>query len=279
MIEPTLLYDNDNCFSDGFIYVASRDRFYYELALISCQTLKDYWPNVSVTLFTHETFIDDRVKIFDKVYTNIPIHKRAKMWCMARTPYERTIYNDCDSIINHRDVKKMHAFLDACDMFFCKNIDYTVANFKWAYIDKAQKIEPKYHGALCGYKKSALTIDFMQTWFDEYIKQITNPWEYEEKHYQEWQQFDMFTLWRMTDGSFQEFDRFNELDIKLVPRRFNSSGQDLPADLDGPKVIIQIDSETWKRIPTAWNKIKETLYDEKHTIKQSAFDKNAIRYD
>lgn len=278
MIEPTLLYDNDNVTSSGFIYVATKDRFYYELALISCQTLKDYWPDSSVTLYTHEAFIDDRVKIFDKVYTNIPIHKRTKMWCMARTPYDRTIYNDCDSIIRHRDVKKMHGFLDSCDMYFIKNLDYAVANFKWAFIDKAQTIEPPYHGALCGYNKTDLTLDFMQTWFDEYVKQTTTPWPYGDNHYPEWRQFDMFTLWRMTSKKFSEFDRFNDLNIITIPRRFNCSGQDFPQDLKGPPVITQIDGPSWKSMPTVWNKIKETLYDDRYTLKQPATNQAPFQY-
>lgn len=278
MMDSTLTFDNDGVSDAGFVYVASNDRLYYELALISCQTLKDYWPNSSVTLFTHEKFIDDRVRIFDKVYTNIPIHKRTKMWCMARTPYDRTIYNDCDSIIRHRDVKKMHSFLNECDMYFIKNIDYTVANIKWAYIDKAQTIEPPYHGALCGYHKTDLNLDFMQTWFDEYVKQTTTPWPYGKDHYREWQQFDMFTLWRMTSGKFSEFDRFNDLNIIRIPRRFNSCLQDLPQDLEGPPVITQIDRDSWTRMPTVWNKIKETLYDGRYTLEQSKINKATLEY-
>ena len=83
--------------SKGYIYVASLKKLYYELGIESATSLRDLYPEANITLFTHETFIDDDrpYKIFDNVVTNIPIHRRAKMWCMARTPYDYTFYNDC----------------------------------------------------------------------------------------------------------------------------------------------------------------------------------------
>lgn len=261
-------YNNGKISDDGFIYVASRNRLYYELALLSCESLKSFSPKTHVTLFTHENFVDDRCKIFDNVITDIPIHVRTKMWAMARTPYKRTIYNDCDSQICHRDVSKMFNFLDDCDLFCGSNLLYTVGNLRWTYIDKARKHYPKYHGSMWGYNKTELNTDFMQTWFDEFIKQVSNPWPYGEKIYQDWQQFDMFTLWRMTSGLYEEFDRFKKLKIKILSRRWNTTTQDLPEDLDGPPVIMQIDKSTWQRMPNAWKNIEKGMNDEKHQVEK-----------
>lgn len=264
-------YDNGRQSDDGFIYVASRDRIYYELGLLSCQSLKDFYPDSHVTLFTHQNFVDDRAKIFDRVITNIPIHYRTKMWCMARTPYKRTIYNDCDSIIQHRDIKKMHGFLDDCDMFFGTCLWYTVGNLKWAHIDKAKRFEPLYHGSMCGYHSTPLLLDFMQTWFDKYLEQRKGEWAFEDFAYKEWQQFDMFTLWRMTCKRYpEEFGRFDNLNIKLLPRRYNTTGQDLPQDLGGKPVITQVDKGTWRKIPSAWSIIEKGIKDEKHQVSKSS---------
>lgn len=253
----------------GFIYVASRVRVYYELSLFSVQTLRDYYPGAHVTLYTHERFVDDRAyQLFDQVITDIPIHYRAKMWCMARTPYDRTVYIDTDSMIKHRDIKKLHDFLDDYDMFFGTCLFYTVGNPKWGYMDHAQTEQPKYHGSLCGYKKTDLTLDFMQTWFDKYIEQVSNPWPYGKKHPKEWQIFDMFTLWRMTSGNFEEFDRFKQLKIKLLDRRYNTTGQDLPEDRGGSPVIVQVDKGTWQKMPHAWAIIQKGIEDEAHSIEK-----------
>ncbi len=271
-------YSNDKVSDDGFIYVASRDRLYYELAILSCESLKSFSPKTHVTLFTHEKFVDERCKIFDTVIVGIPIHIRAKMWAMARSPYKRTIYNDCDSQICHRDVSKMFNFLDNCDLFCGSNLLYTVGSIKWTYIDKARKHIPKYHGSMWGYNKSELTTDFMQTWFDEYIKQITTPWPYSKDHYQEWQQFDMFTLWKMTSGLFKEFSRFDNLKIEILSRRWNTTSQDLPEDLDGPPVIMQIDKHTWQKMPNVWKNIERGIKDEKHQVEKRSSRDTTIEY-
>lgn len=271
-------YTNGTVSDDGFIYVASSNRLYYELALLSCESLKSFSPKTHVTLFTHEKFVDDRCKIFDCVIVEIPIHIRAKMWAMARTPYKRTIYNDCDSQICHRDVAKMFDFLNDCDLFCGSNLLYTVGDVKWTYIDKARKHVPIYHGSMWGYNKTKLTMDFMQTWFDEYVKQITTPWPYHENHYEEWKNFDMFTLWRMTSGLFDEFSRFKNLNIKLLSRRWNTTSQDLKEDLDGPPVIVQIDRTTWRKMGNAWKIIEKGMKDEKYQIEKSPLGEASITY-
>lgn len=262
----------------GFLYVASKRRLYYELALLSCQSLKDFSPKTHVTLFTHQNFVDDRCKIFDQVITEIPIHDRAKMWAMARTPYERTVYNDCDSLICHRDVAKIFDFLDECDLFCGSNLLYTVGNFKWAFIDKERNHIPKYHGSMWGYHKTELITDFMQTWFDEFVKQVTTPWPYEKTHYKEWQQFDMFTLWKITSGLFPEFERFDKLKIKILPRRWNATLQDLPEYLDGPRVITQIDKNTWSKMPDIWKVIMKGANDENYRVEKRKTDDPLIEY-
>lgn len=271
-------YDNGKQSDDGFIYVASKNRLYYELAILSCESLKSFSFKTHVTLFTHEKFCDERCKVFDRVIVDIPIHVRTKMWAMARSPYKRTIYNDCDSQICHRDVSKMFDFLDDCDLFCGSNLLHTVGSYKWAYIDKAQKHIPVYHGSMWGYKKTDLITDFMQTWFDEYVKQITTPWPYSETHYQEWQQFDMFTLWKMTSKLFDEFKRFDDLKIKILSRRWNTTAQDLPEDLDGPPVIIQIDKHTWSKMENVWKIIEKGLKDEKHKIEERPTRELAVSY-
>jgi len=271
-------YSNGTVSDDGFIYVASNNRLYYELALLSCESLKSFSPKTHVTLFTHEKFCDDRCKIFDNVIVEIPIHVRTKMWAMARTPYNRTIYNDCDSLICHKDVSKMFDFLDSCDLFCGSNLLYTVGSIRWTYIDKARKHIPKYHGSMWGYNKTDLNIDFMQTWFDEYVKQITTPWPYSKTHYQEWQQFDMFTLWKMTCGLFDEFERFNKLKIEILSRRWNTTSQDLREDLDGPPVITQIDKDTWRKMGNAWKIIEKGMKDEKHQLEKPSLGETTLTY-
>lgn len=266
--------------SRGFIYVASLKVSYYELAVYSATTLKDYYPDASITLFTHEKFLDKKCEIFDNVITEIPVHYRSKMWGIARSPYEKTIYIDADSFICHKDIRSMHDHLDDCDVFFCPVTTYTVGNIKVAYIDKAMTEPPSYHGAITGYNKSALTTDFYQTWYDEYIKQVTNlEWPYEENHYSDWKPFDMFTLWRITSNKYGGFDRFKKLKIKTLPLRYIITAQHTEADKKFHRPVIhQVDSTTWRSIPSVWNKIQERLDNEIHSFKEFSIKKIPTEY-
>lgn len=272
-----IYHDNGKESKKGFIYIASKDKLFYELALRSCESLRDFYPDANVTLFTHKQFIDKRSSIFDKVICEIPIHNRAKMWCMARTPYQRTLYNDVDTFICHSDIKKIHDHLNDCDMFFGGHLNYTVANRKWEYVDKKQNIPIKLHGSLCGYHKTDINLDFMQTWFDEYVTQIESEWEHNFAH-PEWKDFDMFTLWRLTSKRYNEFDRFNGLNIKILDRRWNTTIQDLPADLNGPRVITQVDKDSYKKMPYIWSQISKELENERFVNKKYQTGESSIKY-
>ena len=238
------------------------------MAIYSCRTLKDYHPEAHVTLFTHKSFVDEDSKIFDTVITNIPNHYRTKLWCLPRTPYEQTVYIDCDSLIFHRDIKKMHDFLSNCDVSFGPCFSYTTSDFKWAFIDKAKTIVPDYHGSVVVYNNKPETLDFMQTWCDEYIKQVRSPWPHEDVVYKEWKVFDMFTLWRMTSGTCPEFDRFNSLVINKFPARYNITNQHLLEHKTDRFVIVQVDRTVWAKLESVWPNIQRKIQNAKHTLEK-----------
>jgi len=239
---------NERNADKGFIYVASKNRRYYHLAVYSATTMRDFFPQANITLFTHEKFLDKQSDIFDIVITDIPVYYRTKMWGMANTPYEKTIYIDADSAIVHRDISILFDSLEDCDMFFGPTVNYTSANIAWAYMDKKLTILPKYHGAVCGYNKTDLTIDFMNTWYLDYIKQRTTGWSYIDFDVR-WKVFDMFTLWRMTSGRFEEYERFKSLKIKLMPPGVTFTAHHTLKDKLSCKPIINlIDMHTFEKI-------------------------------
>jgi len=266
---------------EGFIYVASHDKLFYEFALFSAESLRTFYPKAHITLFTHEAFVDNRAKeLFDNIITGIPVHARAKMWCMARTPYQKTFYNDVDSQIISRKIKNVFTEIEECDMFFTESYWHTTANYKWSFFDKAQKIPVLYHGAVCCYNKTDLVIDFMQTWFDEYVKQKQEKtWNYDFA-YPEWKQFDMFTLWRLTSGNFEEFDRFKSLNINIGPKMYNATIHDGNNLYDGKKpVVYQIDKHSIKNhMPNLLKHMEKGLNDERSLPKKPKDQKDFIWY-
>jgi len=206
--------------NSGYIYVASLNALYYELAILSAQSLKDLHPQAHVTLFTHDGFVDDRaVELFDNIITNIPVHRRAKMWCMARTPYDMTFYNDCDSMIVHPDISKV--FNDITDkIHMTKNLIYTVSRESLAYIDKQKTKTPYFHGAVAWYKKTDANVEFINEWWQAYVKQLVNPWPHGDWADEIWKGFDMFTLWSMLSGLDPKYSKFKDRVIE-GDRRFN----------------------------------------------------------
>lgn len=266
---------------NGFIYIASKDKLFYELAILSAESLRTFHRKAHITLFTHEAFVDDRARrLFDNIVTGIPVHTRAKMWCMARTPYQNTFYNDVDSQIVSSRIKNVFDELVDCDMFLTESYWYTTGNHKWSFFDKDQKIPVVYHGAVCCYRKTDLTIDFMQTWFDEYVKQRSEPWKYDFA-WPEWQQFDMFTLWRLTSGRWKEFKRFDDLKIKLGPKIYNATIHDGKDLYDGKRAVVyQIDKSSImsKEMKDFYERINEGLKDERSLPKKPTSDKDSIWY-
>lgn len=230
-------------YNEGFVYVASLKSLYYELALVSAQSLKDRYPNSNITLFTHESFLDSRAyDIFDEIRVGIPVFRRARMWCLSKTPYERTVHIDCDSIITHRDIKSIHSVLDTynCDMMFGSNLAYTVSKKELVYADISMRSFVSHHGSICIYNKTDKTLEFHKRWYESYIEQLYNEWPYDWAN-PIWKKFDMFTLWRMINNYNFEYTDLSSIDIGILLRRWNTTWQDRKEDINGPPVIKQID--------------------------------------
>lgn len=229
-------------YDKGFVYTASYNPLYYEAALHSARTLKDFYPSANITLFTHEEWVDNRVEeVFSEVRTGIQHFKRARLICNKNTPYNYTVANDCDSIISHRDIKYIFDLLQNNDILFGVNHAYTVANDKLMYVDKERKCFPNLHGSLCVYQKNNLTQNFFQAWYDEYIKNVFNDWKYDWA-YSIWKNFDMFALWCIQNNLQGRFDKLQDLKIGNLPDRWNTTIQDLKKNMSGRPVVQQYPS-------------------------------------
>lgn len=241
MSQPDILYQSSNIkYDKGFVYVASLKPKYYEYALVSAQSLRDFYPESNITLFTHIDFVDERAeKLFDKIYVNIPHSRRAKMWCMTHTPYDITVYNDADSIIRRPKIKKIFDQLDQNDMSFGPISDYTVSRESLCYADLNHKHKIKYHGSLCLYHKSDLNLNFHQTWYDEYLKQLRNPWEHAWAD-PIWKDYDMHTLWRITNNFNSDFSKFKKIKIGCLDTHWNAMYINKKRDLKEPPIVTQI---------------------------------------
>lgn len=177
----------------GYVYVASLSSAYYKAAVDSAISLRDHYPEADITLFTHEKFLkeSDR-KFFNNIVTGIPIHSRAKMWGMARSPYKKTLYLDCDTEIRSENIKNVVDILEDRDIMFTKII---------AHVSKTRRIddqnELEYHGGIILYNTRKLTVSLINEWYELYAEQKSCNWSTSRfsQYDRRMQPWDQFTIW------------------------------------------------------------------------------------
>ena len=180
--------------NNGFVYVASLRRGYYRAAKNSALSLLDFWPEAKITLFTHAEWVEEGdYEIFENIITDgVPYHKRAKLWALDKTPYNLTVYMDCDTEVQHEDIQKIFEQIsDDEDVIFTANRPYNAALTKLS--DTEEMTE---HCGLFLYRNNPQTLRLMSAWWGEYCKQ--NEPGYDRKHYpKDAMQWDTFTMWRL----------------------------------------------------------------------------------
>lgn len=180
--------------NNGFLYVASVRKGYYRAARNSAMSLRDYYPDAKITFFTHEEWVQpDDYEIFDTVITeNVPRDKRAKLWALDQTPYDLTVYMDCDTEVEHEDITKIFDQIpDDVDVLFTANRPY---NAKITKLSETEEMTE--HCGLFLYRNNERTLKLMRAWYDEYWEQNKPDWD--RKHYpQEAIEWDTFTMWRL----------------------------------------------------------------------------------
>jgi hypothetical protein len=179
--------------NNGFIYVASLNKKFLSGATYSAISLKEYYPDAHITLFTIKEWVtDDLYEIFDNViFEDVPNNKRAKLWALSRTPYDTTVYLDADTEIQHEDICLLFdQFKNDADIMLTKIRGY------------GTKISEFPGGSLtdhCGvfvYKKNDKTIRFMEEWYDRYLKQESGEWQWDTNLYpEELRPWDQWTYW------------------------------------------------------------------------------------
>ncbi len=240
--------------NNGFLYVGSLTKPYYDAAVMSAESIKDYWPEAKITLFTHEPWVNERrdSKIFDRIETNIPVHCRAKLWALDQTHYDKTVYMDADTYCEHEDVKYIFDELpDEYDISMTTNRPY---NAKVVYFTKEKELEhyneehkkliwengdpegkPRYavhswednakngvyrmlwHCGMLIYNNKPHTLKMLHAWYDNYRDQITSKKNWEEKfeHPKSLWYWDTYAFWRTN------FYTNYEVKIKETHSRWN----------------------------------------------------------
>lgn len=216
--------------SKGFVYVASLRKGFFRAARNSAQSILDYFPDAKITIFTHKEWVEDSdYEIFENIITeDVPYHHRAKLWALNKTPYDLTVYMDCDTEVVHEDITKIFDQIpDDVDILFTANRPYNAALTKLSRDEEMTE-----HCGLFIYRNNENTLNLMWAWWEEFCKQ--NEPGYDRKHYPEDAlQWDTFTMWRLLNhfdfgvktGRFPDPDArwnfvigYNESELKGQPK-------------------------------------------------------------
>lgn len=192
--------------NNGFVYVASKLKKFISAARYSANSLKDHWPSANITLFTHEEWLKESdYSLFNNIITKeIPNHKRAKLWALDKTPYNLTCYIDCDTWIEHSDIKFI---FDQHN----NNSDITITKTR----KYAAAIDPSFKGGEltdhCGlfiYNNKKHTLNFMKQWWLLYCKQDDGSWQWNTDLYPEYlRPWDMWTYWWLQNKTEHKIKR------------------------------------------------------------------------
>jgi len=161
--------------SKGYIYIVSnsvggnRKINYINEAIFSAKSLRKVEPNANICLFTNKEIEND---VFSEIKI-VDMSLRCKQYYLDKSPYEKTIYIDSDTYINH-NIEDMFVILDKYDIIACN--DY--ARKRTFPIPEYMNIPYAFseiNGGILGYKKNKNFDTFLNLWklYYEKYKSIT----------------------------------------------------------------------------------------------------------
>ena len=237
---------------NGYLYVATRSYKFYLSACYSAESLKDYYPDANITLFTHKEWVDVKAHAFDNIVTeDVPNSVRAKMWGMARTPYENTLYIDADTEICHSDIKNVFDHQDSDhDLVMTEVRKYAHA------ITEFPGGKFKWHCGICLYNNKPKTIEFMQAWYDMWQKQrsqITNKtWDLDNKLFPKNKlvHWDTWGFWRLLNlEGWDKHIKVKGFNDNHARWNFHNLKQE---ELEGSEIVILHHTLQWRYNTTPW---------------------------
>lgn len=189
------MIENQN---NGFMYAATCKEPYLQSAIYSAESLKDYYNDANITIYTEERwrYIAENAGVFDNIITDCPYNIRTKLFMLSKTPYQKTFYIDADTEIMHEDIKYIFNELKLeSDVCITKIRDYSGAE---VYLTKNKSPHEKmiHHCGLFGYWNRDHILKFMEAWYHQYMFQRTNQFTNEyPKYYNSVKQWDQFAWW------------------------------------------------------------------------------------
>ena len=223
----------------GYVYVASLKKDYYYAAKLSALSLLDFYPDAKITLFTHAAWVElDDFKIFDQIRTtdpmgiDMPVNNRAKLWALSQTPYDLTMYLDCDTMIEDGDIRFAFDFIREHDIIFTRNRPYNAKITKLNDED-----EMIYHCGVFVYRNTDAVKKLMDDWYYYYRIQCA-PAHDVSPYPEAVKPWDTFTMWYLLNKTKHK-ETINVGEFPSPDARWNFVMGQRPEELEGNDVVVR----------------------------------------
>ena len=184
----------------GYVVVASRHSFFYRSALNLMHSIRDFDPDAKIAFTTEERFCDGGENVADFVYY-CDNHVRAKLWGMAKSPFDISFYIDGDCEVQSPEISTVFDRIEQSNLQFTAlpderswqfmEHDWPAGKFSWC-------------GAVCLYDmRDQLVREFMKNWYELTVEMMAGRWwplkEDGSRDYDNYPstlgRWDQFSLW------------------------------------------------------------------------------------
>ena len=196
----------------GFLVVASKKPNFYKYAINLIDSIRDFYEDAKVCLVTEERFLESRGKELADDILFCDDHYRAKLWGMAKSPYDITMYVDADMECEHEDVKKVWEELGDHDLVFSAlTEDRSYVYSEWYFDTPEGRTAFSLCGGVCLYDmRKPIVKEFMQDWWDLTRRQMNGQW-WPKGYSESLKSWDQFSLWWLTERE----EKYKDLNVGI----------------------------------------------------------------
>ncbi len=145
--------------TQGVIYVAE-GADYADLACQSAESLRRVAPDLPICLFTDQSRLPFD---FDAQKTIPPGCTRAKIAAMAHSPFEQTLFLDCDTLVLN-PLGDLFDVLQRFDMALCHDVRRRSDLIKEGWRERTPYAFPQLNSGVVLYRRNAAVQSFLADW-------------------------------------------------------------------------------------------------------------------
>jgi lipopolysaccharide biosynthesis glycosyltransferase len=153
--------------TNGIIYVTYGKK-YVEAAIYSAKSTKKHCPNLNIHLFVdapnYELFnFEEEAFPFTSVEIIENPHRRSKVDCISKSPYERTLFLDSDTMVV-QDISDIFLILDRYDIAAAHAMHRNLFSEPEIWNIQLPNAFPQFNSGVLLFRKTAHVTELLENW-------------------------------------------------------------------------------------------------------------------